>query len=376
MTNCRCCGECHNCSSWPEDGLNEQHFGTPIIIPAHKTDVLEFVNMYACVIESKQCTSVMSCLATRVPLPETMGHVKRVRKRKGSTNLLEVLVCPVNENHELKSNSEVIGLQSSDLEIPLEVLPDTVATCLQAAGVLSSMLRVQVPKYAPHRKEDQEAWSKFWPVILRPPDKSLRRDMLELPVDEMKRVKKHMADLWNVARTGSSLCCNHKVRNACLIVDPEGCTVLASANDEGEHHPLHHAAMQAIEAVAAKQRAMSFRECGPKIGLNAGHVENDSAGEEAKRRRIEGDGASIDINMHDMPYLCTGYDCYLIHEPCVMCAMALVHSRLQRVFFSIPDPLHGALGGSKIKLHAQRSLNHHYTVYKVPFRLSHGTPNS
>ena len=65
------------------------------------------------------------------------------------------------------------------------------------------------------------------------------------------------------------------------------------------------------------------------------------------------------------PYLCTGFDCYLVREPCVMCAMALVHSRVRRVVYSEADPEWGALGGS-LKLHGQRSLNHHYAVYHLP----------
>lgn len=65
------------------------------------------------------------------------------------------------------------------------------------------------------------------------------------------------------------------------------------------------------------------------------------------------------------PYLCTGYDAYLVQEPCVMCAMALVHSRLRRVVFCAPSARWGALGGA-CALHAQRSLNHHYQVYRLP----------
>ena len=65
------------------------------------------------------------------------------------------------------------------------------------------------------------------------------------------------------------------------------------------------------------------------------------------------------------PYLCTGFDCYLVREPCAMCAMALVHSRVRRVVYAETDHDWGALGGN-FRLHGQRSLNHHYTVYHVP----------
>ena len=64
------------------------------------------------------------------------------------------------------------------------------------------------------------------------------------------------------------------------------------------------------------------------------------------------------------PYLCTGLDCYMIHEPCAMCAMALVHCRVRRVIYCVPDSVHGALGGA-FRLHGQKSLNHHYQVYRV-----------
>ena len=35
----------------------------------------------------------------------------------------------------------------------------------------------------------------------------------------------------------------------------------------------------------------------------------------------------------DDNYYLTGYDLYIFREPCIMCAMALVHSRVRRVFY-------------------------------------------
>lgn len=62
------------------------------------------------------------------------------------------------------------------------------------------------------------------------------------------------------------------------------------------------------------------------------------------------------------PYLANHLDVYVSHEPCVMCAMALVHSRVERVFFCYPNPTHGGLG-SRYWVHCLPSLNHHYRAF-------------
>lgn len=44
--------------------------------------------------------------------------------------------------------------------------------------------------------------------------------------------------------------------------------------------------------------------------------------------------------------------------------MALVHQRIKRIFYAFPNPRVGALG-SVHRLHGQKSLNHHYSVFRI-----------
>lgn len=64
------------------------------------------------------------------------------------------------------------------------------------------------------------------------------------------------------------------------------------------------------------------------------------------------------------PYLCTGYDIYVTREPCVMCAMALVHSRAKRVFYGCykTDGEPGGLG-SFVSVHLLKGINHRFEVF-------------
>jgi tRNA(adenine34) deaminase len=56
-------------------------------------------------------------------------------------------------------------------------------------------------------------------------------------------------------------------------------------------------------------------------------------------------------------------DCalYVTLEPCAMCAGAIMHARIGRVFFGAADPKSGACG-SVVNLFAEGRLNHHATV--------------
>ncbi|GJN27621.1 hypothetical protein PR202_gb15660 [Eleusine coracana subsp. coracana] len=130
--------------------------------------------------------------------------------------------------------------------------------------------------------------------------------------------------------------------------------------------------MVAIEKAAERDRMLFTSSTAITKPISNGHLENDSDNEPAKRlkadakdKRQSTNGACYsDLSETTSLYLCTRFDIYLVWEPCAMClfacrcAMALVHQRFKRVFFT------GALGGV-YRLHGERSLNHHYTVFRI-----------
>lgn len=117
-----------------------------------------------------------------------------------------------------------------------------------------------------------------------------------------------------------SFCCTPDL----LQQHTTGTSSTGISDHQGPVHPLQHAALQCIQKVSAY------------------HATNETNG-----------------------YLCTHYDAYLTHEPCFFCAMALLHSRIRRVFYVQPNVGYGALGGGPFGFHWMKSLNHRFRVYQV-----------
>nr|CAG4650447.1 EOG090X0CJ3 [Sida crystallina] len=117
---------------------------------------------------------------------------------------------------------------------------------------------------------------------------------------------------------------------AAVVVDPRLQSVVSAACIRNSNHPLKHTVMVAIDLVARAQGGGAWYPAS-----------------------AEGDAQS---------YLCTDYEFYLTDEPCIMCCMALLHSRVQCVFFN-----RRAVGGglvSAVRLHCLPGINHRYQVFE------------
>jgi hypothetical protein len=117
-------------------------------------------------------------------------------------------------------------------------------------------------------------------------------------------------------------------------------------------NPLLDSTMLCVEGVAVLVR-------GEQLGA-------PSSSSSVERTFVDSEAGGADISdlIPDDQYLCTGLDLYVTHEPDLMTCMALVHSRIRRVYFQEVNSEYGALS-SHYSFHSLRALNHHYRVFRV-----------
>lgn len=96
-------------------------------------------------------------------------------------------------------------------------------------------------------------------------------------------------------------------------------------------HPLKHAALNCIREIATLRTQPPFSEMQP--------------------------------TRNGADYLLTSLTLFITHEPCVMCCMALLHSRVREVFYIIPRKGAGGFE-SAFGVHGRKDLNHRFEVWK------------
>ena len=132
--------------------------------------------------------------------------------------------------------------------------------------------------------------------------------------------------------------------------------------------PYYHAPMVAIDLAAVSQGGGAYSipldefqlmSCASPSNSIPATSSTTSISEDSLKDDDESNGSSNSSG--NVTYLCTGYDVYLSKEPCLMCAMSLIHSRIRRLFYRHKTS-DGALG-SKFSIHTLESLNHHFEAF-------------
>jgi tRNA-specific adenosine deaminase 3 len=112
---------------------------------------------------------------------------------------------------------------------------------------------------------------------------------------------------------------------------------------------MGHAALRAIAIVAQKRRILAQLSDSAVPHEENGILDStllQSEPESFASRPLsdtENQYLTAADNLLPSGYLCLDLEIYLTHEPCVMCAMAILHSRFNRVVFEKQMPKTGAL---------------------------------
>ncbi|KXZ47055.1 hypothetical protein GPECTOR_38g292 [Gonium pectorale] len=401
-------------------------FLAAVQVPSKQELPLRTLPLAVAAFSSKVGNQLIKALGNAAPLAD-QKHLKRVRKAPDDGALLEAILCVLPDDAVSRKAAGATGAsaeaQAEEATVSgghvagtgcgTDVSPDLLPEALRDLYMEQGGVRLRLlhgAAYPPQTRQQWEAWTKLWPITWRIPDHGTPVTE-ETPVDQatQRYFEHHMRLALQLAAASSA-------DNAALIVSPPSLTPLAEAVDGSGSHPLRHAVMAAIQVASERDLALwppsvndepqgmeamaiaapiadpglrtssgsgagpasadgasaGRQEDGPAVqGFRAGVTAEDrasaaAAGEElaSKRPRL---GAGPHEAGASRPYMCTGYDCFVVMEPCIMCSMALVHSRVQRVIYCRPDPQHGALGGER-RLHACRSLNHNYEVFRIELK--------
>lgn len=252
--------------------------------------------------DQKHITAMLKWLKCSGLDIEALSHLKRIRRQEQTSTLL-------------------LG---SSLRPP--VLPSNVA--------LGTPYQLPVPCNPALTQTSLHLKNTFWPTILAPrrkwePEKWTRRkliwahDAVNVLKKESHEITASSGELPIVAYVPKSYDDENNLSQSFIAHDTRTST----------RHPLRHAALNVIRKVA------DFRVTQPTPPREEGLTQIQNGTQ----------------------YLLTGLSLFITHEPCIMCSMALLHSRVKEVFYLYPMPKTGGCGGTAC-IPALKGVNHRFTI--------------
>ncbi|OWT41077.1 tRNA-specific adenosine deaminase 3 [Cryptococcus neoformans] len=283
---------------------------------------------------------------------ERLRHLKRVcRRNEDGKEICRIALCPLDEHSA-----------------------DSLSSLMTAFSPLLSSLTPKswsVPSSGARTQEQLKWKHHIWPVSFSPAP-IIPVDSSSWPISRkawvaagIKRVLKLAVDAKQNSELPVATFCTSAPPCFWPTMDgfiPPTLNLRASSCDTriSESHPLRHATLNCVASIAHLRTVPPFTDVPP--------------------------------TRNGADYLLTSLSLFISHEPCVMCAMALLHSRVREVFYVFPrkkgggfeynegnehgeaSPVHGHDEGAGTRknigeqggfgIHARRDLNHRFEVWK------------
>ncbi|KAJ7857724.1 hypothetical protein B0H14DRAFT_3108151 [Mycena olivaceomarginata] len=308
----------------PEEELPFERFKPP---PEEETaDSIRTIQAWAVDVPDPRSIGLMLKWLRRSDLDASeLGHLKRVRKQNDtSTFLLSVSTSP-------SPSSEPPSLPA-DIPLPAPYLLPVPASAALTLTSLDLKNALWPTVYAPRRKGEVEPWTRgrarwAWGAMRAAVREAQQRgrDAGELPVAAyVPAPYQSDADL----ASGADAFMAHDTRRSAV-------------------HPLRHAVMNVIRQIAdARARIGDAAEPPTHTSTPGAEEANDSA---------------PPLNSNGTNYLLTARTLFTTHEPCIMCSMALLHSRVKEVVYLLPMRATGGCGGGTC-VPALPGVNHRFGI--------------
>lgn len=278
-------------------------------------------------------------LSVKLPrLPPHLAHLKRISSTNGVLRILIGGMNPAEANQDVSIHKGLI----------LNELKNKGMDHYKGLDVDDKSVEVlEVSGKCPLSRAQFLAVSSLWPIHFRPDQRieKLMRPNCGFNEGEIEIIQRSTARLLEKSRSSDGV-------PACLVQDLSGRVLISTTGLSANFLPLRHAVQVAIDSSAQLQGGSEVKV----TEIHKYHIPREnkvSANDSWMRDRNE--------------YLWTGLDVYLSHEPCLMCTMALLHTRAKRVYFVHHSERTGALE-SISKFHTLSNINHRFEVFHIQLR--------
>lgn len=336
---------------------------------------LELIDLWTCLIPAKLSNTVVNYLRDKLPPePVPIPHLRRLApdNDEPDKSLLRLLVCTVEAfpnkdelqtlvRHALTATppKRVKMKKNADGEKELVVTKkpklddESTSSGGSAPSIdisdpkLATLEIRQGAKYQAHTKEQSVEWSETggsWPIMWRGNPAAVKTPLSE---SELECIVKYLKQVQEMCKAQEQ-----EIPVATIVVNPSTDTIVSSSCDKRNAScPLDHSVMRALRMAADKELdKRRARDLDKSTEDNSDNTNHDNTKED-----------------NTETYLCLDMHVYTSHEPCVMCAMALVHSRIARLVYVESSPETGAIeptSGAGLSVHWNRLLNWTYQAWK------------